>query len=168
MKKALLLVLTLVAVSPVSTEAQLPLRMTGDEQDLAELEEIGGVYFERGFFGFGRRTRFTGNVVQYMRHNGCWANMLTAVRKTFDCRDTPDGQEKNVKILGSLIDGVFHGDYIEWNFMGGGAAHTLSGAYNSGSKCGRWRSLYISQRSEFSDRPLGNGRTTYQETFSPC
>jgi hypothetical protein len=76
MKKALMLVLTLVAVSPVSTEAQLS-RMTGDEQDLSELEEIGGVYFERVFFG--RRTRFTGNVVQYMRHNGCWDNLVTAV-----------------------------------------------------------------------------------------
>jgi len=166
MKKALMLVLTLVAVSPVSTEAQLS-RMTGDEQDLSELEEIGGVYFERGFFG--RRTRFTGNVVQYMRHNGCWDNLVTAVRKTVDCRDTPDGQEKDVEILGSLIDGVFHGDYDEWNFMGGGAAHMLNGQYNSGSKCGRWSSLFISPLApESSDRPMGNGRTTYQETFPPC
>jgi len=171
MKKALLLVLTVVAVSPVATEAQLS-QMTGDERDLAELEEIGGVYFERSFLGIGRRTRFIGNVVKYQWHNGCWDNMITAVRITNDCvrsnRETPDRQEKDVQILGSLIDGVFHGEYNEWNYRQSGSAHTLNGQYNSGSKCGRWRSFWMSAGASEQATMSALMRPVYQETFPPC
>ena len=171
MKKALLLALALVTVAPVAVEAQQDrYGIAFTYQDLAELEEIGGVYFERGIFG--RGDRFTGNVVSFQWHNGCWDNINTAVRITAGCigwnREAPDAQEKAIKINGSLIDGVFHGKYIESNYLSGGTTHKLVGQYNSGSKCGFWTSVFLSTGATMEYNFSVNTRPFYQETFPPC
>ncbi len=161
MKKALLFALALIAAAPVAIEAQ---------QDLAELEEIGGVYFERGVLG--RGDRFTGNVVKYQWYNGCYDNIRTAVQITADCigrdREAPDAQEKGIQIDASLIDGVFHGKYIESNYLWGGFAHSLWGQYNSGSKCGKWYDFWMSTAVPIEAVIAYNNQPMYEETFPPC
>ena len=171
MKKVMLLALTLVTVAPVAVEAQQDRQGIGfTYQDLAELEEIGGVNFERGILG--RGDRFTGNVASFQWHNGCWDNVTTAVRITADCigrdRETPDAQERDVKINASLIDGVFHGTYVEVNFLNGGAAHSMMGDYNMGSKCGPWSSFWISTVASIEAVIAYTNQPMYQETFPPC
>jgi hypothetical protein len=160
-KETLLFVLALIAIAPVAVEAQ---------QDLAELEEIGGVYFERGVLG--RGDRFTGNVVKYQWYNGCYANVQTAVQVNNGCfgrdREAPGYQEKGVQIDASLIDGVFHGRYIESNYLFGGAAHSLVGQYNSGSKCGKWASFFVSTAVPIETVIAYTNQPVYQETFPPC
>ena len=83
-------------------------------------------------------------------------------------RETPDNQEMDVIIRGSLIDGVFHGKYEGSNFVGGGQAHTLTGQYNNGSKCGEWISVRISMAASPELVMSYMSRPVDQDTFPPC
>ena len=148
MKKTLLFV-ALIAVGPVTVEAQ---------QDLDELVKQGETYLKRGFIRRNNLRPYTGNVIQYA------PSYCFGIDRLPDggCREWNPPAKSIVVVRGRLRDGKWHGQYESYST----SSLVLEGMYNMGERCGEWREMTYRSVGEF-----GLGRTEVgleSKTYPAC
>jgi len=154
MKKALLLVLALIAIVPVAVEAQ---------QDLAELVQQGDTYLKAGLIRRNNLRPHTGDVISYVPGR-------CGPRDRLDdggCRSLATEPKSQVRTRGSLRNGKWHGLYESYS----GSRVTAQGDYNMGQRCGIWTLETLPSSTFPWDTWLDNDGLSFvtsQERYPPC